>query len=228
MSAVAERHSILLVEDDESLGSTLVERLSEEPYVVTWVRTVHDALTSLLINEYDLHILDIGLPDGSGFNVAREVKLSRHTPIIFLTAMNSAEYRLEGFEIGCDDYIPKPFHLKELLLRIAKVFEGRLSSKTKRSSGIVLHQESYSVNLPDGRTAELTQRDFELLSFLIEVSPRTISRDEILQKVFHSETQTNRTVDNSIVRIRTALGIFGEGKLRSVRGVGYQWFVPIS
>ena len=90
---------------------------------------------------------------------------------------------------------------------------------------MVLHAESYSVVLPDGRTAELTQRDFELLSFLIEVSPRTVSRQDILERVFQSDAQTSRTVDNSIVRIRTALGTFGEGKLRSVRGVGYQWLV---
>jgi two-component system phosphate regulon response regulator PhoB len=225
MSLAPTKHTILLVEDDESLGSTLVERLSEEPYEMTWVRTVKDALIALASRSFDLHLLDIGLPDGSGFNVAREIKLTSHTPIIFLTAMNSAEYRLEGFEIGCDDYIPKPFHLKELLLRIAKVFEGRLEQKTKRSSGMVLHAESYSVVLPDGRTAELTQRDFELLSFLIEVSPRTVSRQDILERVFQSDAQTSRTVDNSIVRIRTALGTFGEGKLRSVRGVGYQWLV---
>jgi two-component system phosphate regulon response regulator PhoB len=219
------KHSILLVEDDESLGSTLVERLSEEPYDLTWVRSVKDALSHLEEKAFDLHLLDIGLPDGSGFNVAREIKLKHHTPIIFLTAMNSAEYRLEGFEIGCDDYIPKPFHLKELLLRIAKVFEGRLEQKTKRASGMVLHAESYSIVLPDGRTAELSQRDFELLSFLIEVSPRAVARQEILQHIFCSDAQTNRTVDNSIVRIRTTLGTFGEGKLRSVRGVGYQWLV---
>ena len=216
-------NAILLVEDDTSLGATLVERLSEEPYTVTWVKTVKDALSEIKKQHFDLYLLDIGLPDGSGFNVAREIKVESHAPIIFLTAMTSAEYRLEGFEIGCDDYIPKPFHLKELLLRIAKVFEGRLAQKTRRSAGMTLHAESYSVSLPDGRVAELTERDFELLNFLIDSSPQAVTRQEILDKVFKSDAQTNRTVDNSIVRIRTALGTHGQGRLRSVRGIGYQW-----
>lgn len=215
--------SILLVEDDQSLGATLQERLSEEPYDVTWVTTVKDSLNLLEKNAYSLCLLDIGLPDGSGFNVARELKVSSNTPVIFLTAMNSAEYRLEGFEIGCDDYIPKPFHLKELLLRIKKVLEGRNTALSKKVGQGLLHPESYSVELPDGRIAELSPTDFSLLSHLIDESPRALTRQEIFDKIFKADGPATRSVDNSIVRIRTALGSFGDGHLRSVRGVGYQW-----
>lgn len=215
---------ILLIEDDESLGETLMLRLSEEPYEVFWSKTALDARDSIRKVVPDLILLDIGLPDGSGFTIAREIRAWSKCPIIFLTAMNSAEYRLEGFELGADDYIPKPFHLRELLLRIQKVLEGRAVELTKKAGECTLSEEGYSVNLPDGKSAELSVRDFELLKFLIEESPRAVTRNEILSRVFQSESATTpRTVDNSIVRIRTALGTYSEGHLRSVRGVGYQW-----
>lgn len=216
--------SILLVEDDTSLGETLVQRLAEEPYDVAWARSLSEARTTFHQKQPDLILLDIGLPDGSGFTFAREVRGEVKTPIIFLTAMNSAEYRLEGFEIGADDYIPKPFHLKELLLRIHKVLEGRAVSFIRKAGDFKLSEEGYTVYLPDGKYAEFSVRDFDLLKFLIDESPRAVSRTEILERVFKTDaTITPRIVDNSIVRIRTALGTQAEGHLRAVRSVGYQW-----
>lgn len=216
--------SILLVEDDASLGETLVGRLAEEPYEIIWAKTLSEAEKAVAEKFPDLILLDIGLPDGSGFSLARTVRANGKTPIIFLTAMNSAEYRLEGFEIGGDDYIPKPFHLKELLLRIKKVLEGRAVSFIRKAGDFKLSEEGYTVYLPDGKYAEFSIRDFELLKFLIDESPRAVPRAEILEKVFKTDpTTTQRTVDNSIVRIRTALGTQAEGHLRSVRSVGYQW-----
>jgi len=114
--------TILLVEDDRSLGATLQARLSREGYQVSWVETKQRALTKVEDAFWDLIILDVGLPDGSGFELARELKANRSFPIMFMTALGSAEKRLEGFEIGAEEFIPKPFHLRELLLRVKHVF----------------------------------------------------------------------------------------------------------
>jgi DNA-binding response OmpR family regulator len=170
--------------------------------------------------------LDVGLPDGSGFNVAREVKTLGRTPVVFLTAMNSAEHRLEGFEIGCDDFIPKPFHLKEFLLRVKKVINASLQQSTRPINSAVdikLNKDLCSVTLPDGKIAEFSQSDFELLSVLIAQSPKVVTRQEAFSSVFKGQGPATRTVDNSIVRIRTLLGEWAQGNLKTVRGVGYQW-----
>jgi two-component system phosphate regulon response regulator PhoB len=219
--------SILLVEDDSSLGETLTERLAQEGYQTSWVTTVKDSLTALKKKKFDLIVVDIGLPDGSGFEVAREARLSHSTPVIMLTAMNSAEFRLEGFEIGVDDYIPKPFHLKELLLRIEKVRIHYYQAKELTKDGITLALESGAVHLPDGKVEYPIQRDFELLTLLLRASPKILSREEILKTLWKNSEEANaRSIDNSIVRLRALLGSGLEKNIRSVRGVGYQWVTP--
>src|SRR5689334_20091462 len=105
---------ILLVEDDKSLGATLRERLSKEGYEVIWTETKKDSLAAHRQNPFDLYIFDVGLPDGTGFELAREVKDGGNRPFLFLTAQSDAESRLEGYELGAEEYIPKPFHLREL------------------------------------------------------------------------------------------------------------------
>lgn len=219
-------NSILLIEDDETLGGTLSERLEKEGYHLHWSKTLSDAVSTFAASRFDLALVDIGLPDGSGFTFAREAKASSNTPIIFLTAMNSAEYRLEGFEIGADDYVPKPFHLKELLLRIKKVLEAANSGRATRNDRVVLNLESLSITLPDGRTEYPIPRDFELLKLLMESAPKVLSRQEAISRLWNSDTEvTPRTVDNAIVRLRAHLGEIGDRYIRSVRGVGYQWIV---
>ena len=103
---------ILLVEDNDSLGSTLQERLQKEGYQVCWVPTLAEAREAFDREVCDIILLDIGLPDGSGFSFAEQVKAKTKVPIVFMTAMSSAENRLQGYELGAEDFIPKPFHLQ--------------------------------------------------------------------------------------------------------------------
>ena len=112
---------VLLVEDDPSLGRTLAERLVRDSLDVEWAQTIADAEKRLGASTWDLAILDVKLPDGSGFGLARHIKRTSTVPVMFMTAQNSAEARLEGFEIGADEYLPKPFHLKEFLIRVRHV-----------------------------------------------------------------------------------------------------------
>lgn len=217
---------LLLVEDDSSLGETLKERLEKEGYSVDWVDTQAGAHRAIRGALFDLIILDVGLPDGSGFELARLAREFRETPFIFVTAMNSAEHRLEGYEIGAEEYIPKPFHLKELLLRVKRVLSthpGALSQEIKAGDRVI-DLCAQAILGPGGEREFLASRDFQLLRCLIQASPRAVSRDEILDQIWGEDRFPNhRTIDNAIVRLRQSLGEAGTSLIRSVRGVGYQW-----
>jgi len=213
---------LLLVEDDASLGQTLQERLERNSYKVTWCKTLGEARAKVKDIKFELIILDVGLPDGSGFEFAREVKRTRLAPFIFMTALASAPQRLEGFEIGAEEFIPKPFHLKEVLLRIRHVLETHATRKQVRVGARLIDFQSQAIIDEAGRPEYLPARDFALLELLIASSPKVISRDEILEKLWGAEKfPTNRTIDNVIVRLRNQLG--EPQSIRSVRGIGYQW-----
>jgi len=216
--------SILLVEDDRSLGATLQDRLAREGYQVSWVETKQRALKTLGEGLWDLVILDVSLPDGSGFELAREVKTNSTAPIMFMTAMGTAENRLEGFEIGAEEFIPKPFHLRELLLRVKHVFERHPARHHVSCNGRVIELDSRAILQPDGQRDHLPARDFELLELLIASAPRVVSRNQIIDTLWGEDKLGNqRTIDNMIVHLRQSLGDGGSEFIRSVRGVGYQW-----
>ncbi|MGE3973306.1 MAG: response regulator transcription factor [Bdellovibrionales bacterium] len=214
---------LLLVEDDNSLGATLQERLQKEGHHVFWAKTQREALENFDREDPDLIILDVGLPDGSGFQIATAIKSKSAVPFIFVTAMSTAEYRLQGYELGAEEYIPKPFHLKEFLMRVQHVLsnhavrlvEGKECSIDLRSM-MVLHK--------NGTRMMLNSRDFQLLKLLIERTPQVVSREEILNSLWgEDQFPSERTVDNSIVRLRQALGEVDGESIKSIRGVGYQW-----
>ena len=216
---------LLLVEDDRSLGATLCERLQRENYEVSWAETKQRALKKLGEGLWDLVILDIGLPDGSGFELARHIKQSRSLPIMFMTALSTAEHRLEGFEIGAEEFIPKPFHLQELLLRVKHVLENHPVHRMVTCNGRVIELDNRVIVQPDGQREHPAARDLELLQLLITSSPRVVSRNQILDVLWGEDKFLNqRTVDNMIVRLRQMLGDANSTCIRSVRGVGYQWF----
>lgn len=213
---------LLLVEDDTSLGETLNERLTKEGYEVAWVQTEADAAAAVDARAFDLILLDVGLPDGSGFDLARKIRAGRTTPIVFMTAMNTAEHRLEGYEIGAEEFIPKPFHLRELLLRIRHVLDNHSTKREVRVGACTIDFDAQAVITAMGAREFLPARDFQLLKLLVESAPRVVSRDEILNQIWGEDRFPNhRTVDNAVVRLRHVLG--GPDTIRSVRGVGYQW-----
>jgi two-component system phosphate regulon response regulator PhoB len=216
--------SILLVEDDRSLGATLRERLAREGYEVSWVETKQRALKKFGESLWDLIILDVSLPDGSGFEIARHVKTNSSVPIMFMTALGTAENRLEGFEIGAEEFIPKPFHLRELLLRVKHVFERHPALHCVRCNDRAIELDSRVIVQPDGQRDFLPAKDFQLLELLITSAPRAVSRNEIIDKLWGEDKLGNqRTVDNMIVHLRQSLGDENSEFIRSVRGVGYQW-----
>jgi two-component system phosphate regulon response regulator PhoB len=215
---------VLLVEDDASLGRTLAERLEREQLTVQWVQSIAGANAQLGSNAWDLAIVDVKLPDGSGFALARQIRRGTTTPIMFMTALNSAENRLEGFEIGADEYLPKPFHLKEFIIRVRHVLGRQRPTRTIRVNGQTVDFDALSVEGPGGEKVFLHVRDARVLELLVQAAPRVVARSEILDRVWgEDQFPTPRAVDNTIVRLRQALRDDDGRLIRSVRGVGYQW-----
>jgi len=213
---------LLLVEDDKSLGTTLKERLEKEGYIVDWATRYDQALYFIAHRSYSLVVLDVGLSDGSGYDLARKIRERLNTPFIFVTAQTSAEDRLKGYEIGAEEFIPKPFHLRELLLRVKHVLENHAFRRVTTVGSIKMDWAALTIVVGD-RREKLTLRETQVLKYLVEQAPNAVSRDELLNRIWgEDEFPTNRTVDNVIVRLRQALGPEAD-RIVSVRGVGYQW-----
>lgn len=215
---------ILLVEDDLSLGETLTERLQKE-YDVAWGKNLSEAWTLFSKSkDFDLIILDVGLPDGTGFELAAKFKQISPVLFLFLTAQADAESRLQGFELGAEEYIPKPFHLKELLIRVKHVLDAHAPAREIELENCVVSFTNMSVQKKSGQIEYPPVTDMKILQLLIEKSPRVLSRDEIMNEIWGvDKNPSHRTIDNIIVRLRQLLGDDGEKHIRSVRGVGYQW-----
>jgi DNA-binding response OmpR family regulator len=215
---------ILLVEDDASLGTTLLERLRKD-YEVFWARTAAEA-GSLFQKEkkLDLVLLDIGLPDGNGFDLAQKFRQESKIQFLFLTAQSDAESRLKGFELGAEEFIPKPFHLKELLIRVERVLKSSESISEIELAECTVNFNEMSVRMKNGKIEYPTLNEMKLLQFLIDSAPRTVSRDDIIDEIWGlDKNPSHRSIDNMILHLRQLLGSEGEERIRTVRGVGYQW-----
>lgn len=219
------KKTVFLLEDHAELGRSLVEKFEESGFVCHWFQTLKDAKADdVKLKNADLFILDVGLPDGSGFEFAQWLKDSKHNqPLIFLTAMSSAQDRLKGYELGAEEYIPKPFLFKELEIRIQHVLSTHLTSDVYEVGVLKVDFKSMSLNWQDGEAVFLQTKDMQILELILKKSPQVVSRDEILDVVWgENQFPTERTIDNSVVRLRQNLKQYGKN-LRSVRGVGYQW-----
>jgi len=220
---------ILVVEDEESLAIGLEYNLSEEGYLVTRAGDGRKALDLINSMEFDLIILDLMLPYIDGFEITRKVRdIYPQIPILILTARTRASDRVKGLEFGADDYMTKPFHLKELLLRV----QGMLRRKTwyRAVSSTVYRFGDNEINFGNficqtlHQTIQLTVHEAMILKYLIDHQDKIVSRSELLENVWNisSEVET-RTVDNFIVRLRKYFEPDPENPvyIKSVRGAGY-------
>lgn len=201
---------ILLVEDEETLAVGLEYNLIDEGFVVDWAKDGKQALELFAAKEYDLIILDIMLPYHDGFEIAEIVRAkSPQMPILMLTARTSFEDKLRGLELGADDYMTKPFHLGELLLRIKGMLKRKMWYRHSTVSQPVYRFGKNEINFENLKCSNginnfvLTQREAMVLKYLIENKDRIVSRKELLEKVWRisSDVET-RTVDNFISRLR--------------------------
>ena len=228
-----QKAHILLVEDEKNVGSTLVERLQKEGFEVSWATSQEEAKARLIEKKPDLSVVDIGLPDGSGFQLASFIRETNpNTALIFLTAHGDPEDRIRGLELGAEDYIVKPFHLKEFMLRVqnalrrARALHGVVGSGEIKIGKAEINFQKFEVS-GVGKKHFLTHKECSVLKYLLERRGRVVSRDEILNEVWgEEEFPSSRTIDNFIVRFRRLVEIDPENPeiIRSVRGVGYQLY----
>jgi two-component system alkaline phosphatase synthesis response regulator PhoP len=203
-------HRILLVEDEESLAIGLEYNLKEEGYAVTLAADGKQAIDRFASESFDLVVLDIMLPYLDGFQVAERMRgKDPQIPILMLTARGGLKDRLKGLEIGADDYMTKPFHLDELLLRVKGMLRRKEWYQTKTDENPVACFGSYTIHFDtlmcqSGKNEfQLTAHEAMVLKYLIDNPDRIISRKELLENVWqiHSEVET-RTVDIFIARLR--------------------------
>jgi len=229
-----QKHSILLVEDEEHLHEALKLNLEMEGYEVDSAYDGGEALKQIQSAHYDLIILDIMLPSLDGFSITERMRLNNNqTPILILSAKNTSSNRVQGLKLGADDYLTKPFNLEELLLRVAKLIQKQ-AQQAKTTPQVDCYQfKGHSIDfnasevlLASGQKINLTKRELLLLKLLIEHKHNVVTREKILQLVWGYQVYPNtRTIDNFILNFRKYFEIDPKHPKHfiSMRGVGYKF-----
>ena len=221
---------ILLIEDEPDIRKTLEYNLSREGFDVACASSLSEGKNHINADQFSLILLDLMLPDGSGLDLCRELKSDsekKTTPIIILTAKDDEVDKVGGFELGADDYVTKPFSVRELILRVKAVLkrgnEKSANLEVQRQFGdLVIDVDSHEVFV-DNEPITLTALEFKLLRQLVDRRGRVQSRDQLLSDVWgYSADVTTRTVDTHIKRLREKLGVMGK-YVQTIRGVGYKF-----
>jgi len=220
---------ILLIEDDADLFALLKYNLEKEGFNLVGAQTGKGAVEFCRRERPDLIILDIMLPDSDGLDICKGIRNHpelAHIPVIFLTARASETDRIVGLELGANDYIVKPFFVRELVARIKIQFRSQQQpTRTLQSGGLQLDRTSCRVVL-HGAALSLTATEFRLLEFLMSRPGVVFSREQLLDAVWgHDRAVTDRTVDVYILRLRQKIeqDAANPGYIRSVRGFGYSF-----
>ena len=201
---------VLLVEDDPAIARSIVYTLERDGMAVTHCLLLGDARRQLALNKPDVLVLDIGLPDGSGLDLCREVRASGNLPVLILSAQGEEIDRVLGLELGADDYVTKPFSPRELLARLRGLLRrARMPTSVPNTLG---NTHPFEIDLPGqrvtllGQPLQLTRREFGLLADLLSHKGRIRSRDALLTSVWGLDaSSTDRTVDTHIKTLRAKL-----------------------
>lgn len=199
---------VLIVEDEAALAAVLADNLEAEGHEVKHAADGREGATLWRAEKPDLVVLDVMLPHKDGYTLCREKRAEGDdTPVLFLSAKGRPEERVEGLEAGGDDYLAKPFHLPEFLLRVRKLL-GRTGALRAADSRLVfggnsVDLRSWTAQTAAGKTVELSEREIGILSLLARRAGEVVSRDEILDSVWGmGRYPSSRTVDNFVVRLR--------------------------
>ena len=218
---------ILVVDDEPDLLELVRFNLSQAGFRVETATSGREALEALRRSPPDLMVLDLMLPDVPGNDIARQVRSDpslADLPILMLTAKSEEVDRVVGFELGADDYVPKPFSPRELTLRVRAVLRRRASAPAPGLEHGTLRVDSDRHRcFVEGAEVDLTAKEFRLLSTLMARPGRVLTRERLLDEVWGSEiTVTSRTIDTHLKRLREKLGSAGD-LIQTVRGVGYRF-----
>jgi two-component system response regulator RegX3 len=228
------RRTILLVEDEESIANPLVEALRREGFDTAVSGTAGESLALAERVNPDLVLLDVMLPDGSGFEVCRELRARSRVPIIMLTARGEEADRVAGLELGADDYVVKPFSARELVARVRAVLRRAAEAGERRAVGAT---EIGDVRIDPGRRSvsfrgeelELSRKEFDLLRLLIENAGSVVTRERLIDEVWDTNWfGSTKTLDVHVSGLRKKLDDEpGSPRyIHTVRGVGFRFSAP--
>lgn len=229
---------ILVVDDEERIRRLLKMYLEREDYMIDEAEDGNEALAKALANDYDVILLDLMMPGKDGIEVCKELREKKATPVIMLTAKGEEVNRVQGFEVGTDDYIVKPFSPREVVLRVKALLRrssktSYLQTETTTKDVIVfphltIDNDAHRV-LADGKEVSLTPKEYELLYFLAKSPDKVFDREQLLKEVWHYEFFGDlRTVDTHVKRLREKLNKVSESAAKmivTVWGVGYKFEV---
>jgi two-component system catabolic regulation response regulator CreB len=222
---------ILIVEDEPSIADTLLFVLQSEGFSVTWKTLASDALKLLQTTSVDLVIMDVGLPDITGFEACKQLRKFSNVPVIFLTARGDELDRVVGLEIGADDYVVKPFSPREVAARVKAILKrvmpvaASVPAKSLGESDFIIHSEKLQI-FYHGQLLQLTRVEFKLLQTLIEQPQRVFSRDQLLNAVGAAiGAGYDRSIDTHIKTLRAKLrNISADAEpIQTQRGFGYSY-----
>lgn len=218
---------VLIVEDDRKIASFVRKGLEEQGFVVELVRDGDEGLALATSRQYDALVLDIMVPGQDGLAVLKTLRQQGNTvPVVLVTARTGLEDRVEGLNLGADDYLPKPFYLEELVARLHAVMRRATGEKLSLLQSGDLHVNLITREVKRGeQKPELTTREFELLAYLMRSPGRVFPRTQILEHVWgYDYDPESNLVDVNIQRLRKKVDPDGSGRfIETVRGVGYRF-----
>ena len=227
-----ETIKILLCEDDENLGMLLREYLQAKGYSTVLCPDGEQGFKEFTKNKYDIAVLDVMMPKKDGFTLAQDIRQANaDLPIIFLTAKTLKEDILEGFKIGADDYITKPFSMEELVFRVEAILRRVRGKKTKESTlyhigKFVFDTQKQLLTIGDQQT-KLTTKENELLALLCSHANEILQRDFALKTIWIDDNYFNaRSMDVYITKLRKHLKDDDQIEIINIHGKGYKWIVP--
>lgn len=227
-----EQLSILLCEDDENLGQLLREYLQAKGYDVTLMPDGEAGYNAFISDKFDICIFDVMMPKKDGFTLAQEIrKVNGIIPIVFLTAKSLKEDVLEGFKIGADDYITKPFSMEELIFRLEAITR-RVSGKRNKNNNefrlgsMIFDSQKQTLTTPN-RQIKLTTKESELLSLLVVNANNILERNYALKTIWVEDNYFNaRSMDVYITKLRKLLKDDPEVEIINIHGKGYKLIIP--
>jgi len=223
---------VLLAEDDLSLGYVIKDNLEQEGYLVVLCADGDDALHQFTKNEFDICLLDVMMPSKDGFSVAKKIRQKSDViPILFLTAKSMEEDRLKGFSAGADDYITKPFSMKELLMRMDVFLRRTKKLHSDQVQEFKLGKLRFlytDLKISNGtEESNLTQKEADLLKFFCEHRNHILKREEVLLNVWGKDDYfLGRSMDVFITKLRKHFKADPEVNLETIHGVGFRFNVP--
>ncbi|MBE3568617.1 MAG: response regulator transcription factor [Bacillales bacterium] len=233
-----EEMKILIVDDEERIRRLLKMYLEKENFIIDEAADGNTALDKALSTDYDCIILDLMMPGKDGVEVCKELREKKATPVIMLTAKGEEANRVQGFEVGADDYIVKPFSPREVVLRVKALLRRASTTSYLHTNAsakdmivyphLVIDNDAHRVTA-DGKEVNLTPKEYELLYFLAKTPDKVFDREHLLKEVWHYEFFGDlRTVDTHVKRLREKLNKVSEKAAKmivTVWGVGYKFEV---